>query len=267
MSQPRIMKVGDQHLLDPEQLNSQFRDTMNKLTHERGFVVVRTAYAADDDADATEWSAALQKLRAWACPTDDNAEMDPDTFALPVIADRETLNGLDYTAVRRAFAGWVESYLRRTLADDDEDDPWPSDVRHDVCIVADGSALASLRNAPERPSAEFMDRGPWVVVLDAQDPANAPYRGGGPYQGWMRAEARALSQLAEDLDDRTLAGGLCPVREYGGQIPLYDGTPAGRLVDPPGGVAGRYRFPRGTPRGVDGAQSMLAEIQRANGGL
>ncbi|KFY30906.1 hypothetical protein V493_01562 [Pseudogymnoascus sp. VKM F-4281 (FW-2241)] len=58
---------------------------------------------------------------------------------------------------------------------------------------------------------------------------------------------------------------LCPTRVYDGQLPLYNGCPGGELIDPEGGVDGRYKFPQGTPRGIDRAKAMLADIEEALG--
>ncbi|RYN19642.1 hypothetical protein AA0113_g9874 [Alternaria arborescens] len=251
-------------------LSAQFRSVMEGLTHQWGFVVVRTAYANDND-DA-QWAAALKKLHDYATPSDSGAEMDPDTFALPVISDRALLHGADYASVRKAFNQWIADFVGRERNedddddDDDEDEEWPSDVRRNVCIVVDEAALASLVNAPDfvRGKVPNLDLEPWVTVLDAEDPTNMPYRGGAPYMGFTRAYARVLSQLFDDLDSRSLEK-LSPIRVYDGQIPLFTGSSQGKLIDPPGGVDGRYKFPRGTPRGAQGAQTMLEEIERAVG--
>ena len=253
-------------------LSTEFRSAVEGLTHEWGFVVVRTAYAANNDE--AQCAAAMEKLRAYAAPDDDDdddAEMDPDTFALPVIADSTILSGADYAFVRKAFNGWVEDFIHRERRlsddhDDDQDEEWPSDIRRDACIVVDESALASLLKAPDFVPGKVpnLDLEPWVVVVDAKDPASVPYGGGGPYMGFTRARARVIGQLFEDLSSRSLAR-LSPVREYDSQIPLYDGSSKGKLIDPAGGIDGRYKFPRGTPRGVDGARAMLEEIERAVG--
>ncbi|KAF2276140.1 uncharacterized protein EI97DRAFT_50460 [Westerdykella ornata] len=260
-----------QQLIDLTSLSSQFRSAVQGLSHEWGFVVVRTAYTADNDE--AKWAAVLSKLRAYAAPDSSPAEMDPDSFALPVIADGILLRGADFASVRKAFNGWVDDFTNRERSsrarDDDkekDDEEWPSDVRRDCCIIIDEPALASLLKAPDFVPGKIpeLDQEPWVVVLDAADPKNAPYRGGGPYLGFTRAHARVLSQLYDDLGSRSLAS-LTPVREYDGQIPLYDGSSRGKLVDPEGGVHGRYKFPRGTPRGAEGARAMLEEIERAVG--
>lgn len=242
-------------------LSTEFRGAVEGLTHEWGFVVVRTAYATDNDEE--QWAAALKRLRADAAGAPNNdAEMNPDTFALPVIADSTSLCGVDYASVRKAFNGWVEDFVQ------DEDMEWPSDIRRDVCIVIDEPALASLLKAPDLVTGKLpnLDMEPWVVVVDAADPTSVPYNGGGPYMGFTRVWTRALDQLFDDLGSQSLEE-LIPVREYDGQIPLYDGSPKhwGRLVNPAGGVDGRYKFPRGTPRGKDAARAMLAEIERAIG--
>ncbi|KDN62268.1 hypothetical protein CSUB01_12162, partial [Colletotrichum sublineola] len=215
------------------------------LTHEWGFIVVRTAYAANNNE--VQSAAVLEKLRAYPTPDDDDAEMGPDTFALPVIADSTILRGADYASVRKAFNGWVDDFTRRERpSDDDENEEWPSD---------------STRFCPRQ--GLDLDLEPWVVVVDAKDPASVPYGGGGPYMGFTRSYARVLGQLFEDLGSRSLAK-LTPIREYDGQIPLYNGSVRGKLVDPAGGAEGRYEFPWGTPRGADGARAML-EIERAVG--
>jgi hypothetical protein len=250
---------------DLSSLSAQFSSAMEGLTHQWGFVVVRTAYANDNDD--VQWAVALKKLHDYATPSDSGAEMDPDTFALPVISDSALLRGADYASVRKAFNQWIADFVGRGRhKDDDDEEEWPSDVRRDVWIVIDEAALASLLNTPDfvRGKVPNLDLEPWVTVVDAEDPANMSYRGGAPYMGFTRAYARVLSQLFDDLDSRSLEK-LSPIRVYGGQVPLFTGSSQGKLVDPPSGVDGRYKFPRGTPRGAQGAQTMLEEIERAVG--
>lgn len=249
---------------DLSSLLAQFCSAIGGLIHQWGFVVVRTAYANNDD-DA-RWAIALKKLRDYATPSDSRAEMDPDTFALPVVSDSALLRGADYASVRKAFNQWIADFVSRERNEDEDDEEWPSDVRRDVCIVIDEAALTSLLHAPDfvRGKVPNLDLEPWVTVVDAEHPANTPYRGGAPYMGFTRAYARVLSQLFDDLDSRTLER-LSPIRVYDGQIPLFTGSSQGKLVDPPGGVDGRYKFPRGTPRGAQGARTMLEEIERAVG--
>ncbi len=259
---PNPKKMAQRH----DHLSAQFGSIMPNFTHEWGFVVVRTAYADDEATDAAQWSKALAKLREYALPSGKNARMHPDAFTLPVVAD-PTLEGASYDAVRTAFNAWVDQYQ--------EEHGWESEVRQDCCLVVDGPALASLLQAPEREQrpkqpAEQAPRpkqpapGPWVVAVDAKDPATIPYSGGGPYLGWTRVSARLVGDLFEDIEVRSLVQ-VCPRRVYDGQLPLYDGFPGGKLIDPEGGVEGRYKFPQGTPRGLDGAKAMLADIERALG--
>ncbi|KAK4151211.1 hypothetical protein C8A00DRAFT_36151 [Chaetomidium leptoderma] len=253
-----------------DHLSAQFSSTMTSLTHEWGFVVVRTAYVTNDAAtDAAQWSKALAKLREYALPSGGGGRKNarrmhprgPDTFALPVVADPTTLEGASYDQVRTAFNDWVDQQ--------EEHESRASDVRRDCCLVIDGPALASLLllQAPEREASEQQGRtasAPWVVAVDTRDPATIPYNGGGPYLGWTRVSARLVGDLFEDLEARSLAE-VCPRRVYDGQLPLYDGFPGGSLIDPDGGVEGRYKFPQGTPRGLDGTKAMLADIERALG--
>ncbi|TQN70996.1 hypothetical protein CSHISOI_04480 [Colletotrichum shisoi] len=216
-------------------LSSQFQGLAENLTHEWGFFVVRTAYTVD--VDKGSWTAALENLHRYVQAGDDTAEIHPGTLALPVIAGRGALNGAGYASIRNAFTGWLDEFLRhKSPSDDDGDEEWPSDVRRDVFVVIDDPSFASLLNAPEpvRGRSPNLDAEPWVIVVDSEDPDTMPYRGGGPYMGFMRSRARALGQLFEDLGSRSM-GRLCPVREYEGQIPLYDGSLRGKLID--GGVA------------------------------
>lgn len=251
---------------DPRSLSTQFRDTLEDLTHEWGFVVVRTAYAAVNDE--AQWAAALKKLQAYATPDSGNTLLNHNTFVLPVIGDSTILNGADYPSVRKAFNGWVEDFIHRERKPSDDDDEWPSHVRRDVFIVIDELALNSLFKAPDFVPGKIsnlnLDLEPWIVVVDTEDPTSMGYSGGGPYMGFTRAHARALSELFNDLSSRSLEF-WTPVREYDGQIPLYDYYTHEKLIDPPGGVAGRYKFPRGTPRGRDMARAWMEEIERAVG--
>lgn len=245
-------------------LSAQFRNVIEGLTHQWGFIVVRTFYAQADDDDDAQWSVALKKLHSYAFPSDSSAEMDPDTFALPVISDR-ALHGADYASVRKAFNQWIAEFVSRDRNEDEDDEEWPSDIRPDVCIVIDEAALSSLLNAPtNKLPTPNLDLEPWMTVVDVEAPATILYDGGAPYMGFTRAYMRVLGQLFDDLDDRSLEK-LSPVRVYDGQIPLFTGSAQGELVDPPGGLDGRYKFPRGTPRGKQGAQAMLKETERAVG--
>jgi hypothetical protein len=252
-------------------LSSQFGSIISSLTNNWGFVVVRTAYADDEATDAAQWSMALAKLQEYALPsaktyappTAKYPRLQPDMFALPVIAD-STLKGASYDAVRTAFKAWMSRYQ--------EEHEWLSDVRQDCCLVVDSPALASLLKEPEpeeppkqgqRPKQRQAPK-PWVVAVDANEPSAIPYSGGGPYLGWTRVTACLLGDLFEDIDSMSFVQ-LCPRRVYDGQLPLYNGYPGGALVDPEGGVDGRYKFPQGTPRGRDRAKAMLAEIEEALG--
>jgi hypothetical protein len=233
----------------------KFRVAMTGLTHKWGFVIVRTAFlSSDDTTDASQWSAVLSKLRAYVLLSAD-AGMDPATLALPVISDR-ALDGASLGTVRAVFNSWVARYQAEGA--------WDSSIRRDCCLVVDEPALASLLGPPGSepmpPSPSPTE--PWVIALDAADPIMRPYSGGGLYLGWMRVLARATGQLFEDLESQSL-GDLCPIRDYDGQVPLYDGTPHGKLVDPPGGSEGRYRFPSGTPRGSRDEKAILAMIRAA----
>ncbi|KFY68816.1 hypothetical protein V496_00771 [Pseudogymnoascus sp. VKM F-4515 (FW-2607)] len=239
-----------------DHLSSWFSSIMTSLTHRWGFVVVRTAYADDEATDVAQWSTALAKLQEYAQPPGNNARRTPDTFALPVVAD-PTLKGASYDAVRTAFNTWMKHYQGGHKLQ--------SDVRQNCCLVIDGPALASLLQAPELkelPKQRALE--PWVVAVDAYDPATIPYNGGGPYLGWTRVSALAVGDLFGDIEARSLVQ-MSPTRVYDGQLPLYDGCPGGKLIDPEGGVKGRYKFPQGTPRGIDRGNAMLADIERALG--
>lgn len=222
-------------------------------------MVVRTAYANDEATDAAQWSMALAKLREYALPmaktyapaTAKNTRIQPDMFALPVVAN-PTLKGASYSAVRTAFNTWVSHYQ--------EEHEWGSDVRQDCCLVVDNLALASLLETPKlEQRSKQTGSEPWVVAVDAKEPSTIPYNGGGPYLGWTRVTACLLGDLFEDIDSMSFEQ-LCPTRVYDGQLPLYNGCPGGKLIDPEGGVGGRYKFPLGTPRDLDGAKAMLDDI-------
>ncbi|RYP49049.1 hypothetical protein DL769_011134 [Monosporascus sp. CRB-8-3] len=285
--QPPLTSEGEAVVgRDDAELFATFRSAIDNLTHEWGFVVVRTAYAADEATDEQQWLVALGRLRAHALPRNENTEMYPNTLAFPVIAHRSILGGASYDTVRTAFKAWVDDYVRYkqeqqqelSTESDEEKEAWESDVRRDCVLVVEETALALLLQAPDEPVRKVLPRStttardgvgnvePFVVVVDATDPKSVPYGGGGPYTGWMRVYAASLSQLANDLDSGNSIDELCPAREYLGQIPLYDGSPCGKLIDPPGGTEGRYKFPKGTPRGIQAAKAMLGEIERATGG-
>ncbi|KAH8199187.1 hypothetical protein TruAng_006656 [Truncatella angustata] len=253
------------------ELSAAFCSLMDNLAGEWGFVLVRTAYAADETTDEEQWSSALAKIRAhalWPPGRGDAVALESNDFALAVMSNRSALAGASYGSVRTSFAAWAKEYARYRQRVSVDEERRESGVRMDCVLVVDEAALASLLQAPHAP--QMPQRGvrgtePFVVVVDAEDPACAPYCGGGPYMGWMRACVTSLYNLTEDLDAMDLAQEICPTRSYEGQIPLYDGSPRGGLVDPPGGPDGRYKFPMGTPRGSLSAQAMLDEIRRATG--
>ncbi|OBT68622.1 hypothetical protein VE03_01808 [Pseudogymnoascus sp. 23342-1-I1] len=240
-----------------DHLSALFSSTMTSFTQSWGFVVVRTAYADDEATDAAQWFTALARIQEYALPSGNNARMRPDSFALPVVAD-PTLKGASYDAVRTAFNAWIKQYQ--------EEYKLYLGVRQDCCLVVDGPALASLLQAPDRekrPKQPALE--PWVVAVDAKDPATIPYDGGGPYLGWTRVCVLSLEDLFGDIEARSLVQ-ISPIRLYDGQLPLYNGIPGGgTLIDPEGGVEGRYKFPQGTPRGIVRANAMLADIEQALG--
>ncbi|KAK1731323.1 uncharacterized protein BDZ83DRAFT_746717 [Colletotrichum acutatum] len=140
---------------DLSESSAHFRSALQNLTHEWGFVVARTAYVADNDE--AQWAA---------------AEKGPNTLALPVRADSNVLCGADY-----AFH-----------------EEWPSDVCRDAFVLIDQPALTSLLNAPVFIPGTLpnLDLKPWIVAVDAKDPASVPYAWGGPCIGLYEV-ARACS--------------------------------------------------------------------------
>ncbi|GKT56755.1 hypothetical protein ColTof4_08705 [Colletotrichum tofieldiae] len=252
--------------------HERFRALMGDFSNnEPGFVIVRTAYDPDPATDASRWSAALSTLRAHIEPADP-LEHYPGLVTV-VMEDRDSLDGMNYDTARAAFQSWIAEYCRRDR--NENGNGWESDIRRDCFLVVDDSVLASLLTAPPEPPA-ISDYGhrrlvadggdPWIVAVDAHEPADVPYNGGAPYLGWTRSYVWALNRLNSDLNVTSLSGSLYPRREYDGQIPLYNGG-RGELVDPAGGIEGRYKFPRGTPRGLEGARAMIDEIRAALGDL
>ncbi|KAK1637163.1 hypothetical protein BDP81DRAFT_460740 [Colletotrichum phormii] len=149
---------------DPSGLSTQFRSALQDLSDESSFVVVRTPYAVD--SDEAQWAAALVKLRAYATPDEDDAEMDPDTLKLPPIADCIVLH---------------------------EDEERPSDVRREALILVDEPALTSLLKAPDFVTGKVLNlhSEPWVAAVDAKGPASVSGGGGGLYMGFTRSRARS----------------------------------------------------------------------------
>ncbi|KAH6682258.1 hypothetical protein F5X68DRAFT_192608 [Plectosphaerella plurivora] len=240
-------------------LSEAFANACPGLHEKWGAILVRTANAAENDEE--QWTTALEKLRAYALSSLEETDLDPGDLALPEVTDPVALAGVGNGTLRTAFYKGIDLFLRRNR--DPGDEEWPSDARKDAFIVVDGPSLASLVDGPAfdiaRPPS--LDE-PWVVVVDSRDPTIVAYRGGGPYTGAVRVKARALGQFFDELANKSMER-LCPIREYDGQIPLYDGSGQRRLIDPPGGLEGRYRFPQGTPRGAQGAKAMLDDIERA----
>lgn len=225
--------------------SAQFRDAVHKLTHEWGFVVVVTAIATD-----AARSAALEKLHACTLSNrDTKAGFDRGTLALPTML----LEDADYDTSRAAFGTWVRDYDGHEEAGAGEDGGgddggWASDVRRDVLVVLDGPALESLLLS----STGGREDAAWVVVVDARRADDGGEAGRPDYAGWMRCLAVELGSLSDDLDaiDEGMCA-LCPPRRHSGQIPLYDGSPQGRLLEPASGSeGGGTEFPRGTQRGT-----------------
>jgi hypothetical protein len=224
-----------------------------------GFFLVRTAYA--DEKDAEIWATALKKLRPYALSTPQDIYVEDADLALPEVSDSVALQGVGNGALRAAFTTGIDMFLNRPKLRGAP--TWRSSVRRDAFVVVDAPSLASLLAGPAFEEGKPISPDePFVMVVDARDPTTVPYRGGGPYTGAVRVMARNLGDFFEDLDRKPMDE-LCAMREYEGQIPLYDGSGRDRLVDPPEGLEGRYRFPRGTPRGVEGARAMLEQIDRA----
>ncbi|KAK2059058.1 hypothetical protein LY76DRAFT_683649 [Colletotrichum caudatum] len=120
---------------DLSALSTRFRSAVQGLTHEWGF------------------------LRAYATLNGEHAEIDPNTFVLPVIADSTVLRGADYASVHFVSGGIPD-----------------------------------------------LDLEPWVVVVDAKDPASVPYTAGAA-RTWASCD-RMRASLASCL--RTSAHDVWP---------------------------------------------------------
>lgn len=208
-------------------LSVVFCDIMRTVTHEWGFIVVVTAAATGE-----QWPIALTRIRAsMLFDLDPKAEIHPSTLALPIMH----LEGADYSTARSAFSRWLSAY--------DGEAEWESDIRRDVFVVVDETALESLLS-------DDLDLA-WVVSLDAGSPDKA---GRPDYAGWMRCQIRALGQLFEDMDamDEGMAA-LCPTRQHSGQIPVFDGSPQGKILEVKDVTEGtNVEYSKGTQRGVTG---------------
>ncbi|GAM89580.1 hypothetical protein ANO11243_076190 [Dothideomycetidae sp. 11243] len=108
-------------------------------------------------------------------------------------------------------------------------------------LTLDDAAVASLINAPDPTQdtlRDVMDQA-YARVVDVEYDEETTERGP-EYRGWMRVRACALYDLYS-----LLLGGwdqmeqFTPEMEYHGQIPVYDMSPGGRILDPPGGTKGR----------------------------
>ncbi|KAH7029854.1 uncharacterized protein B0I36DRAFT_326426 [Microdochium trichocladiopsis] len=289
-----------------------FHTAMARLAGVRGawgFIVVRTAFCADSDADEAQWTRAYRVLRQIALPKSSGDDVHgrragfapreddktPERFALPVLADRAVLGGqkdLDLVRelvnqqverYREARRRWVDAMKSGEEDDADEDDAsvgsgsssfWKSQLRLEGYLVVNDDALASLLamadvlgdDRIEQTSQTPGTAQPHVIFLDATDPADVPYQGGSPFQGWMRAEVLALTEFEEQLDmcgndaaRRSIQ--VYPQRIYPGHTPVYNGMGNFRGVHgraPP--AAGGYVFPRGTPRGWEGTVATWESI-------
>ncbi|KAK1671495.1 hypothetical protein BDP55DRAFT_732177 [Colletotrichum godetiae] len=160
--------------------------------------------------------------------------MDPDTLALPAIADCIVLHDADYASRRNAFDGWITN---------PEDEEWPSDVRREALILVADPALTSLLKAPDFVTGKVLDLHPepWIVTVDAKGPASVSGGGGGLYMGFTRSRAR--SEPAVRAHRPAISGMAESFREYDGQVPFYEGSSRGKLVDPAGRAGGTVQVP------------------------
>ncbi|KAI0174524.1 hypothetical protein BJ166DRAFT_150516 [Pestalotiopsis sp. NC0098] len=186
-----------------------FRNVMVDYVTRWGFVVIVTARTPDAHHRGFD---AAEKL-------EEHMGADPDgidriEIGLPVLH----LRGADFDTARKSFVQWVRDY------EEAEGEGWTSDVRNDSFILLDGPALNSVLEGD-------LDTA-WVNVIDAHPPSEEERPG---YPGWMRCKTSALAKLCEDIDvDDDGLPGRCPSRDHVGQIPLFDGTPGGRLLETDG---------------------------------
>lgn len=218
--------------------SSAFLQAMQGITYQWGFIIIKTT----TDLSSQQWSTALSNLHTIALANKDpNADMDPSNLALPVVS----LPGADIPTVRAAFTAWLRAY------DEHFDGEWESDVRRDVCVVVDAEAAQSLLDS----NRQQQDKTAWVLVVDAAtNPSGAQRSDDDDYQGWMRCLAHALWTLSDDLDGDGGMRLLCPPRQYADQIPVFDGSSTGKVVEPAEGAveegSKRAEFLRGTQRAV-----------------
>ncbi|KAF7530967.1 hypothetical protein G7054_g9339 [Neopestalotiopsis clavispora] len=197
------MAQQDTETLQKEQ-SALFRNIMLDNIFMWGFVVIITARGPN------AWREALDAPQKQI-----TAGLEPGEaiqLGLPEMHLRSA--GID--AARESFNRWRRDY------EEDGEGGWVSDVRNDVFLVLDKPALESLLSGD--PEAA------WVTMVDANPPSDADDI---EYPGWMRCTVQSLHELyaAIDFNDEGMPG-LCPVRSGPSQIPLYDGTPDGRLLEP-----------------------------------
>ena len=175
-------------------LKDKFRAAMDPITHQWGFLVVRTAYHPDPETDAAQWARAYDALCKRCCrETDSKCEFHPGTSALPVLADRDALGGKGYDDVREILVDWIQDYISQR-EEEAVAEAWrpdsnggrmpPHDIREEVVLVVDEGSLASLVAAAEADAnsnaAGDAQPAPWVVVIDMRrGPDPSPAAAGG----------------------------------------------------------------------------------------
>lgn len=135
-------------------------------------------------------------------------------------------------------------------AEEDDLDTYFLPGHRDVTLLVDSQAMEGLLH----PRDADPKLAPYVLAVDSEyepnsDEGHLGYEG---YLGWTRVLTSELPDFFSIIQFGEMPR-FCPPQRFPGQIPLYDGTGAGTLIDPPGGLVLSPEYPgtqRGTQRGV-----------------
>ncbi|KAF2154599.1 hypothetical protein K461DRAFT_291525 [Myriangium duriaei CBS 260.36] len=208
-----------------------------------GFILVRTT-------SSSTWDTAIMKVKEnlrFALATTRSMEGSTNTFAEDlvmsrlrfVILDDEELQDADDQHIREYCQTWRETFV----------DTAPGCIPTNVCLALETSSLESIANCPNATVdsdtgrlTQIDDFKIYLRVIDIEYELDEEWDAYGPcYRGWSRTTAKYLPDLWQDVQIRDFDI-FAPKLEFHGQIPVYDGSLHGHLIDPPGGTSGRLRL-------------------------
>ncbi|GAM88652.1 hypothetical protein ANO11243_066860 [Dothideomycetidae sp. 11243] len=213
-----------------------------------GFVLVRTS-GADAASNAT-WDIAMEKFHqllrfgfAFERLHDGGSDIALEDMAMSkfrlVVLDDSVLQAADDDQIRARFADWVQQQGHDL-------DEISSQAR--ACLVIDDAAMRVIAATPE-PSVDRpgLTDSAYVRVLDGawdytSEEAREQCKGDNCfYDGWMRTTIAGLPRMWLEFDGQSMCE-FCPFAEIEGQIPLYNGSNDGELLNPDTGLPCPRRY-------------------------